>query len=153
MSSYLLAFVVSDLDFISNEPAGGETQHRVWVRPDSTAKAYYALDNSIAILKTLEEYVGFDYELPKMDSVGVPQKGGAMENWGLITYRENAMIFEENPDDISHTQRYSGVSVMGELINWLASVDNIFLYNFLSFVLLQLMKLVSQLARNNSLID
>jgi len=78
MSSYLNAFIVSDLDYISNQEGLGadETIHRVWVRPDSLSKAPYALDNSIAFLKALENYVGFNYELPKMDSVGVPQKGG-----------------------------------------------------------------------------
>lgn len=89
MSSYLLAFVVSDLGYISNldtvQP--GETIHRVWVRPDSLLKAHYALDNSINVLKALEDYVGFKYELPKVDSAGVPNKSGAMENWGMVTYR------------------------------------------------------------------
>lgn len=89
MSSYLLAFVVSDLGYISNiETArAGETIHRVWVRPDSLTKAEYALENSINVLKVLEDYIGFKYELPKVDSAGVPNKSGAMENWGMVTYR------------------------------------------------------------------
>lgn len=89
MSSYLLAFIVSDLEHISNEKGlgAGETLHRVWVRPDSLDKAQYALDNSVNVLKALEEYVGFKYELPKVDSAGVPLKSGAMENWGMVTYR------------------------------------------------------------------
>jgi aminopeptidase N len=89
MSSYLLAFIVSDLEAITNEGTKGEgdTLHRVWVRPDSLSKADYALKNSEDVLKALEEYVGFKYELPKVDSAGVPNKGGAMENWGMVTYR------------------------------------------------------------------
>lgn len=80
MSSYLLAFVVSDLEHISNAGTKlpDETLHRVWVRPDSLSKAPYALENSISILKALEDYVGFKYEMPKVDSAGVPEKGGAM---------------------------------------------------------------------------
>jgi len=50
-------------------------------------KAPYALESSVRVLKALEEYVGFKYELPKVDSAGVPNKGGAMENWGMVTYR------------------------------------------------------------------
>lgn len=82
MSSYLLAFIVSDLESISNEATKlpTETLHRVWVRPDSLSKAPYALENSIAAVKALEEYVGFKYELPKVDSAGVPNKSGAMVN-------------------------------------------------------------------------
>jgi aminopeptidase N len=112
MSTYLLAFVVSDLKHIQNDPADGETLHRIWVRPDSLSKAQYALENSVAVLKHLEDYVGFKYELPKVDSAGVPSKSGAMENWGMVTYRENAMIYEENYDDISHAVKLSGVDVI-----------------------------------------
>ena len=89
MSTYLLAFVVSDLKSITNEDtkAPEATLHRIWVRPDSLTKARYALSNSEGALKALEDYVGFKYELPKVDSAGVPNKGGAMENWGMVTYR------------------------------------------------------------------
>ncbi|XP_037033807.1 putative aminopeptidase-2 [Bradysia coprophila] len=114
MSSYLLAFVVSDLEYVDNEDTmePGGTLHRVWVRPDSLDKAWYAVEASDRVLQALEEYTGFDYELPKVDSAGVPNKGGAMENWGMVTYRENAMIYEVNYEDISHSQKWSGVGVI-----------------------------------------
>lgn len=114
MSSYLLAFVVSDFAHVSNEDTvlPGETIHRVWVRPDSIKKAPYALENSAKVLKALENYVGFDYELPKVDSAAIPNKGGAMENWGMVTYWETAMIYEENYEDIPHNLKYSGVGVI-----------------------------------------
>lgn len=114
MSSYLLAFVISDFDHVSNEDdiLPGETIHRVWVRPGSKSKAPYALENSARVLKTLEDYVGFPYELPKVDSAGIPNKGGAMENWGMVTYWETAMIYEENYDHIPHNLKYSGVGVI-----------------------------------------
>jgi aminopeptidase N len=84
MSSYLLAFVVSDLKEISNEDTMSprSTLHRVWVRPDAVDKAQYALNNSIAALDALEKFFGYIYELEKVDSAGIPNKGGAMENWG-----------------------------------------------------------------------
>lgn len=90
MSSYLVAFVVSDFRHISNEDTieAGETLHRVWVRPDSVLKAWYALDNSAKVLKTLEEYIGFDFELPKVDSAAIPNKGGAM-----VSHTTSASIF------------------------------------------------------------
>lgn len=114
MSSYLLAFVVSDLVAVTSEGIveEGETMHRIWVRPDSINKANYALIESISALNALEWYAGFDFKLPKVDSAGVPNKGGAMENWGMVTYRENAMIYEVNYQDISHTQKLSGVDVI-----------------------------------------
>jgi aminopeptidase N len=114
MSSYLLAFIVSDLEHISNAETKlpADTLHRIWVRPDSLPKAQYALDNSVNVLKALEDYVGVKFPLPKCDSAGIPQKTGAMENWGMVTYRENAMIYEEKYDDIPHTQKLSGVDVI-----------------------------------------
>lgn len=89
MASYLLAFIVSDLQSISNAATKlpAETLHRIWVRPDSLSKAHYALDNSVLALKTLESYLNVKFALPKCDSAGVPLKGGAMENWGMVTYR------------------------------------------------------------------
>lgn len=83
MSSYLNAWVISDLKYIDNSETKkeGETLHRIIVREDSLEKAPYALQNSIDSLKALEEYVGYKYELSKVDSAGVPGKSGAMENW------------------------------------------------------------------------
>lgn len=115
MSSYLLAFAVSDFEYIDNSATmaqRNETYQRIIVRADGTSRAAYALDASIKTLEALEGYVNYKYEINKLDSIGVPNKGGAMENWGFITYRENALIYEENYDDISHTQRFSGVRVI-----------------------------------------
>lgn len=86
MSSYLLAFTVSDFDYVSNEAfrQPGEILHRVWVQPNSTEKAQYALENSVKVLNALEDYVGFKCELDKVDSSGVPGRNDAMENWGLV---------------------------------------------------------------------
>lgn len=83
MSSYLLAFVVSEFSSISNEKTRlpRETLHRIWTKPDSISKAPYALENSIKVLKALEEYCYFEYALHKVDSAAIPNKNSAMENW------------------------------------------------------------------------
>lgn len=83
MSSYLNAFVVCDFSFIDNSQTKGpdEVLQRIIVSQDSLEKADLALDSSVAALKALEEYVGYKYELDKLDSIMVPGKGGAMENW------------------------------------------------------------------------
>ena len=86
MSSYLLAFVVSEFAVITNEETRGtrETLHRIWTKPDSISKANYALENSVKALRTLEEYCGFDYVLPKVDSAAIP---------GRISYGELVKIW------------------------------------------------------------
>lgn len=86
MSSYLNAFVVSDFEYIDNSEfkAAEDVLQRVIVRSDSLDNAQYALINSIAALDALEKYASFKYELGKLDSIMVPDKGGAMVNTKLI---------------------------------------------------------------------
>ena len=83
MSSYLNAFIISDFTYISNADTKGpnEPLQRIIVSEDSREKAVLALNSSVAALKALEEYVGFKYEMEKLDSVMVPGMDGAMENW------------------------------------------------------------------------
>lgn len=84
MSSYLLAFAVSDFEYIDNSATmaqRNETLQRIIVRADGLSRAQYALQSSIKTLEALEEYVDFKYEISKLDSIGVPGKTGAMENW------------------------------------------------------------------------
>jgi aminopeptidase N len=37
-----------------------------------------------------------------------------MENWGLVTYRMNMLIYEEDTENIAHTQRRDGIMTIGE---------------------------------------
>jgi aminopeptidase N len=78
MSSYLLAYVVSEFANITNADTKkpGDTLHRIWTKPDSISKAQYALENSEKVLKALEEFCYFEYALPKVDSAAIPNKGG-----------------------------------------------------------------------------
>jgi aminopeptidase N len=114
MSSYLNAFAVSDFEYIDNSEGlqPGDTLQRIIVPSDSLERSQYSLISSIAALKSLEEFVGFKYEINKLDSIAVPNKGGAMENWGLITYAPSALIYALNPEDSSHTSLFSGVRVI-----------------------------------------
>jgi aminopeptidase N len=79
MSVYLLAFVVSDLSGI---PMLGETNHTLYARADVLMEtgimgAFFSSE----FLKIMESVFEFDYEIPKLDSVAVPDHGSAMENW------------------------------------------------------------------------
>jgi len=71
-----LAFVICDLEVVSNIDGGDETFQRVWTKLDSLSQTNYALETSINILKTLEDYVGVEFGLSKLDSIDLPQKTG-----------------------------------------------------------------------------
>lgn len=92
MSTYLVAFAVSKFVKKSNK----DETFNVWVRPDAIGSAEYALDNGVDILSELEFYTNIKYYsspkdnmgMTKMDQISIPQfAAGAMENWGLVTYR------------------------------------------------------------------
>jgi aminopeptidase N len=93
MSSYLNVFVAGELDFI--ESRVGPTQIRVIAAKGKAELGRYALEASAEILKYYNDYFGVPYPLPKLDQIAIPGGfGGAMENWGGITYYESRLLFD-----------------------------------------------------------
>ncbi|XP_012252261.2 uncharacterized protein LOC105683883 [Athalia rosae] len=113
MSSYLVAFLVSDFSKSTNN-----TQtFSIWTRPEAVSQAAYALDFGPRVLTYLEDLFGIEYKLPKMDMAAIPDfSSGAMENWGLVTYRETAVLYDETHSSASAQQRTSPV-VSHELLH------------------------------------
>ena len=55
---------------------------------EALQQAKYSLDIGPRILKHYEKYFQIKFPLPKIDMIALPDfAAGAMENWGLITYR------------------------------------------------------------------
>jgi aminopeptidase N len=93
MSSYLNVFVAGELDLI--ESRSGPTQIRVIATKGKAEMGRYALEATAQILKYYNDYFGVPYPLPKLDQIALPGGfGGAMENWGGITYYESALLFD-----------------------------------------------------------
>ncbi|XP_058118309.1 aminopeptidase N-like [Anopheles ziemanni] len=93
LSIYLLAFMVSDFQYIEDLDA----RQRVYARPTSINETQYALETGVRLMATLDEYLGIPYStyMPKVDQVGIPDfSAGAMENWGLCNYREELLLNE-----------------------------------------------------------
>uniref|UniRef100_G3PM41 Aminopeptidase n=1 Tax=Gasterosteus aculeatus aculeatus TaxID=481459 RepID=G3PM41_GASAC len=110
MSTYLLAFIVSDFDFISNTVDG--VLIRIFARKPAIAakQGDYALNKTGPILKFFEKYYNSSYPLPKSDQIALPDfNAGAMENWGLITYRETALLYDEAFSSNSNKQRIATI--------------------------------------------
>ncbi len=93
MSSYLNVFVAGELDFIETKAAG--TQIRVITTKGKSEFGRYALESTAKILEYYNDYFGTPYPLPKLDQIALPGGfGGAMENWGGITYYESVLLFD-----------------------------------------------------------
>lgn len=109
MSTYLLAFVMSDFQYREVRSSSG-VQLRVWARPDAIEETEYALSISGAILTFFEEYFKIPFPLSKLDQIAVPDfAAGAMENWGLVIYRETALLYNENTGSIFNKKRVAVV--------------------------------------------
>jgi len=93
MSSYLNVLVAGELDLI--ESRSEPTQLRVIATKGKAEMGRYALEATAQILNYYNNYFGATYPLPKLDQIALPGGfGGAMENWGGITYYESALLFD-----------------------------------------------------------
>ncbi|KAM4596113.1 aminopeptidase Ey-like isoform 2-T2 [Fundulus diaphanus] len=107
MSTYLLAFVVCDFAYIrTNRDA--DVLIRIWARRKAIEEGHgnYALEKTASILAFFQNYYNSSYPLRKSDQIAIPDfSNGAMENWGLITYRETSLLY--NPGVSSNRDKES----------------------------------------------
>ena len=105
MSTYLVAFVAGELHAVSGETKDGVAVS-IWATPAQPAESLtFALDIAIRTTEFFNEYFGVPYPLPKADHVALPDfSSGAMENWGLITYREVALLAHPQTTPIEQKQ-------------------------------------------------
>lgn len=95
MSTYLVAFVVGEYDYVEKKDTDGVIV-RVYTPVGKKNQGTFALEVAVKTLPFYKNYFGVGYPLPKMDLIAIADfAGGAMENWGLITYRETALLVDE----------------------------------------------------------
>ncbi|KAK2838304.1 hypothetical protein Q7C36_013118 [Tachysurus vachellii] len=110
MSTYLLAFIVSDFKAI--EDLAGKVLIRIFAREEAIDAGHgeYALSITGKILEFFEVYYNVSYPLSKSDQVALPDfNAGAMENWGLITYRETALLYDSAVSSNGNKERVATI--------------------------------------------
>jgi len=115
MSSYLVAWVVGDLQKKTATTNSG-VEVSIWsTKAHAASNLDFALDIATRTIDFFDDYFGVPYPLPKSDHVALPDfSSGAMENWGLITYREIALLVDPKTTTLSGKQ-YVATVVAHEL--------------------------------------
>lgn len=114
MSTYLLAFVFGELDYLEKKTRGGTTV-RTYATPANAKLTEFALDTAVECLEFFNDYFGIDYPLDKCDLIALPDfASGAMENWGCITFREQTMLVDPKHSTLANKQ-YVALVVAHEL--------------------------------------
>ena len=112
MSTYLFYLGIGKFD--QDALRHDNVEFRISTRPGYAQKGKYALDNATKFLRAYEDYFAIPYPLPKLDLIALPEyASGAMENWGAITFREVALLIDENS---SISNKRSVTSVLGHEI-------------------------------------
>lgn len=109
MSSYLIAFIISDFESISKKTKNGILVS-VYTPPGKTHLARYALDAAVGMLDYYQSAYGIEFPLPKCDLIAIPDfAAGAMENWGLVTFRDTALLFDPKTSTAGGKERVAEV--------------------------------------------
>uniref|UniRef100_A0A665WXQ4 Aminopeptidase n=1 Tax=Echeneis naucrates TaxID=173247 RepID=A0A665WXQ4_ECHNA len=101
MSTYLVAFVICDFKSVTATTSSG-VKVSIYAAAEKWSQTNYALEVAVKMLDFYEEYFNIRYPLPKQDLIAIPDfQSGAMENWGLTTYRETSLLFDPPTSSIS----------------------------------------------------
>lgn len=105
MSSYLLAFAIGDLQGKTAKTQNGTEVGIFSTKAHPLTSLDFSLDIAVRIIEFYESYYGVKYPIPLSYHVALPDfSAGAMENWGLVTYREVYLLVDENSTALSRQQ-------------------------------------------------
>jgi aminopeptidase N len=106
MPSYLVEFTAGDLRQIGADHGG--VHFGIWAVRDRENEGEVALANAQQILTDYVDYFGAPFPLPKLDSIAIPGGfSGAMENWGAITYNDEALLLSHSSSIADAQEVYS----------------------------------------------
>ncbi|CAF3739140.1 unnamed protein product [Adineta steineri] len=105
MSTYLVAFVIGEYDYVETKDSNGVSM-RVYTPLGKKEHGNFALETASKVLPFYAEYFKIKYPIAKADQIAIPDFAmGAMENWGLVTYRETALLIDPKLSAMSARQR------------------------------------------------
>lgn len=107
MSTYLLAFAIGEFESIEDITDNG-VKVRVFTTRGHKEKGRFALEVGKKCLEFYDDFYGIPYSgsLPKLDMLAIPNfAAGAMENWGLVTFRVNALLIDPKNSSSATKQR------------------------------------------------
>lgn len=111
MSTYLLAFVVGEYDYLEDTDKNGVII-RCYTPLGKKELGRFALEVATKTLPFYVEYFKIDYPLPKLDMIAIADfAAGAMENWGLVTYRDTCLLCD--PQNSSLVSKQTVAIVVG----------------------------------------
>src|SRR6476620_5952567 len=109
MSTYLVAFIVGEFE-ATEAVMVGHAPLRVWAVPGKGRLAKFAVDIGKASLEYFGRYYDIPYPGDKLDLIAIPDfASGAMENLGAITFRETALLVDEQKATRAELERVADV--------------------------------------------
>ncbi|ANZ75050.1 BA75_02276T0 [Komagataella pastoris] len=109
ISTYLIAFIVGDLKYIAAD-YNYRIPVRVYATPGLENQGRFSVELAAKTLEFFEQQFDIDYPLPKMDMVAIHDfSAGAMENFGLVTYRVVDLLYDEKNSNLATKQRVAEV--------------------------------------------
>lgn len=116
MSTYLLAFVFGEMDYLEAKTKDGVVV-RTYATPDNVKHTEFALDVAVKTLDFYNQYFDIPYPLAKCDLIALPDfASGAMENWGCLTFREQALLMDPQNTSL-HLKQYVANVVAHEVVH------------------------------------
>jgi aminopeptidase N len=116
MSPYLFAVAVGDFEYVEGiskpkKPEGATAiSCRTYTLKGQSHLGKFSVEVATKTLEFFSEFFGVAYPLPKMDMIAIPDFGaGAMENWGLVTYREVLLLYDPLKTSAHSKQRIAYV--------------------------------------------
>ncbi len=119
LPSYLVALAVGPFDVVDGGTAGARKVALRYLTPKGrAAEARFAREATPRIVELLEAYFGIPYPFEKLDSVSVPQGGGAMENAGMITYNTRFLLARPREETDANHRAYVSIAAHEIAHHW-----------------------------------